>query len=494
MRLKQRPSFVWTLVIVAFLGSRARASDLSDDLTARRARVMERLGPEAMLVLQSAPTRTYSLDIDYEYRQDSNLYYLTGLTQAGTVLILMPGNTSRKEVLFVKPRDPNEEHWTGPRLSIDQAAAETGIRTVMTTDQFEPFLEAVLNRQPSGAVTATEAATFFEALGAGRARLALALEARTLNDPPGPALAFGNRLRDRFIGFQISDATPLLSDLRLIKTPYERRLLAESARISGEAHLAGMRAARPGAYEYEVKASVEASERRLGAISWAYPSIVGSGPNATVLHYGGSDRQMQAGDLLLVDAGANYQYMSADVTRTYPVSGTFSAPQKDIYAIVLHAQDEAAKVARPGALPAQIHAKTVEVIKEGLLRLGLITDAEGEQYRMWYAHGATHFIGIDVHDVGDRTRPLQVGMAFTIEPGIYIRQSVLDELPKTPGNQALIERIQPAVRKYDNIGIRIEDSFLMEETGPKNLSAAVPRTINEVEAFMRNRTAAVSTR
>ena len=199
---------------------------------------------------------------------------------------------------------------------------------------------------------------------------------------------------------------------------------------------------------------------------------------------------MQAGDLLLVDAACNYAYMSGDITRTYPASGTFSPLQKDVYRIVLQAQEEGIKAARPGASLQAVHAKTVEVIKAGLLRLGLITDARGEQYRLWYTHGATHYIGIDVHDVGSRTAALKPGMAFTIEPGIYIRSGVLDRLPRTPANIALIEQVGPAVRKYADIGIRIEDSFLLEDDGIRNLSAAVPKTIEAVEAFLRPATTA----
>jgi Xaa-Pro aminopeptidase len=193
--------------------------------------------------------------------------------------------------------------------------------------------------------------------------------------------------------------------------------------------------------------------------------------------------------LLLVDAACNYQYMSPDITRTYPVSGTFTAAEKDIYAIVLEAQEEAMKVARPDASLLAIHTRTVEVIKAGLLKLGLIADPTGDQYKMWYTHGASHFIGLDVHDVGERTRPLRAGMTFTIEPGIYIRQAALDALPRTAENAALIEKIGPAVKKYAEIGVRVEDSFLLEDGGLKRLSAAVPRTIDEIEAFMRQRPA-----
>jgi Xaa-Pro aminopeptidase len=196
---------------------------------------------------------------------------------------------------------------------------------------------------------------------------------------------------------------------------------------------------------------------------------------------------MHTGDLILVDAAANYQYASGDITRTYPVNGTFSPLQRDIYAIVLQAQDEGMKVAKAGASLEDIHKKTVEVVKAGLLKLGLITDTSGDQYRMWYTHGASHYIGIDVHDVGDRRTPLAPGMAFVIEPGIYIRAAALEALPRTPENTALIEKIEPAVKKYSDIGVRIEDSFLLEENGLRRLSASVPRTIEEIESFLRKR-------
>jgi Xaa-Pro aminopeptidase len=287
---------------------------------------------------------------------------------------------------------------------------------------------------------------------------------------------------------------PIFDELRTIKTPYERAVLTRSVEISNEAHLAGMRAARPGAYEYEVKAAIEAVHRGRGAVSWSYPSIVGSGPNATILHYPGGERQMQAGELLLVDAACNYGYMAADITRTYPVSGTFTAPQRDVYNVVLQAQEEGIKAARLGASLRDVHAKTVDIVKSGLLELGLITDPKGDQYKLWYTHGASHYLGIDVHDVGSTARALAPGMAFTIEPGIYVRQVALDALPKTPENLAFIERVQPAVRKYADIGVRIEDSFLMDERGLRNLSGSVPKTIDAIEAFLRDRSAPRSQR
>jgi Xaa-Pro aminopeptidase len=197
---------------------------------------------------------------------------------------------------------------------------------------------------------------------------------------------------------------------------------------------------------------------------------------------------MQSGELLLVDAACNYGYMSGDITRTYPVNGVFSAAQKDLYRIVLQAQEEGLKGAgKPGATLQDVHAATVEVIKAGLLKLGLITAAQPDQYRLWYTHGASHYIGIDVHDVGSRTRALQPGMAFTIEPGLYIRQSALDALPRTTENLAFIEQVQAAVRQYADTGVRIEDSYLVDENGVVDLSASVPKSIEAVEAFMRSR-------
>jgi len=471
-------------LVMLIAPSAARASERSDDLKERRARMMQRLGPDAMLVLFSAPVRNYSLDVSYEYRQDSNFYYLAGMTDEEAILVLMPGNASRREILFIRDRDPVREHWQGRVPSREEATAQTGISTILSTNQFEPFIAAILSRRPFSPIDEGETASFAGALEAGRARVALALEPGGVNDPLNRPQDLARRVRDRYVGFQTIDATPILIDLRLVKTPYERKMLVRSLEISSEAQIAGMRAARPDAFEYEVEAAIEAVHRRRGAASQAYPSIVGSGPNATILHYTENTRQMQAGELLLVDAACAYEYMAGDITRTYPVSGKFTTLQKDIYAIVLQAQEEAMKVARAGTPLTEVHGKTVEVIKAGLLKLGLITDPTGNQYRMWYTHGANHYLGIDVHDVGERTRPLEPGMAFVIEPGLYIRQSALDALPRTAENLALIERIQPAVTKYADIGVRIEDAFLLEASGLRRLTASVPRTIEEVEAFL----------
>jgi Xaa-Pro aminopeptidase len=481
--------FLLVLVSVTLLSVPAAAGELQDDLAARRARVMEQLTAQSMLILWSAPVKVYSHDVDYEFRQDSNLYYLTGIDQPETILVLMPGNQRRREILFISPRDPVREHWEGHLLSPAEATEQSGVTTVYTTNEFEPFINAVLGGSSYGAGGASqEYDRFTQALRNGAARLAVMLTPKPgLSDELPATYRFVRQAQERFPGIMAIDAFPILRDLRQVKTPYERKLLQESANVSSDAHIAGMKAARPGAYEYEVEAAIEYVYKKNGALDWGYPSIVGSGPNSTILHYNASTRRMEDGDLLLVDAAANYKYMTVDITRTYPVNGRFTAEQRELYSLVLAAQEEGMKAARAGARLADIHQKTVDVIKAGLLGLGLITDASGDQYRVWYTHGSVHWIGLDVHDVGDSARPLEAGMSFVIEPGVYIRESALEHLPKTPQNAAFIEKVRPAVRKYNNSGVRVEDSFLLTETGLQRLSAKVPRTIDEIEALMRMR-------
>jgi Xaa-Pro aminopeptidase len=193
---------------------------------------------------------------------------------------------------------------------------------------------------------------------------------------------------------------------------------------------------------------------------------------------------MKAGELLLVDAAANYQGLTGDITRTYPVSGRFSPAEREIYQIVLAAQEAGIAAARAGNHASDIQKACDEVLRAGLVKLGLVTEATGAQFKIWATHGVSHWIGMDVHDVGPRGAPLQAGMAFTIEPGIYIREAALDNLPKTPENLAFVEKVRPMVLKYKDIGVRVEDSFLMTETGVENLSAGVPRTIDAIEQFL----------
>jgi Xaa-Pro aminopeptidase len=465
------------------------AGEYQDDLKARRARLMQTMDAGTVMIAWSAPTKVFSTDVDYEYRQDSNLLYLTGLTQEETILVLMPGAATKKEVIFVREPNARREHWNGHILTKAEVTAQTGIETVYMVSQFEPFITAMFNARNFGlrrGETTTEWDALHAEVKAGRSKLALLFGPRPApSQPISEVYEWANKFRERFFGVSLADALPAVEALRQIKTPYEQKVLEKSVLISSDAHKAGMKVTEPGRFEYEVEAAIEQVYLTNGAMSWGYPSIVGSGPNSTILHYGASSRKMEAGDLLLVDAAGNYQGQTGDITRTTPVSGKFSPAQREIYELVLSAQEAGMAAAKIGNKTADVEKASEEVIKAGLLKLGLITDAKGEQFRTWYTHGICHWIGMDVHDVGDYNRPLAAGMAFVVEPGLYIRPQALENLPDTPENQAFKNGIKAAMEKYKNIGVRIEDSFLLTDGGLKRLSATVPRTIEEVEAWIK---------
>ena len=483
---------VWrALLLAASVPAVAGAGELQDDLRARRGRVMEALGPESVLIHRSAPTRVYSRDVDYEYRQDSDLLYLTGVDQEGTTLVLLPGNKTKKSILFVSDANPRREHWQGHLLTKQEAQEASGVDEVRLASELDDFLVSLMNGYPFGERLTEytgEYDAFFEALKADTARLALILGWR-----PGPkdelpqAYEFAERMRQRVPGLQVRDATRMVWGLRQVKTAYERAALQRSTDVSADAHRAAMRATKPDRFEYEVEAALEKAYLERGAPSWGYPSIVGSGPNATILHYDRSRRQMKAGELLLIDAAAFYQGMTADITRSWPVSGKYSKEQAELWRLVLAAQDAGMKAAVAGNHTTDVEKAAEDVVKAGLLKLGLVTDASSKQHRTWYTHGICHWIGLDVHDVGDYRRPLEPGMAFVIEPGIYIREQALEALEDTPENRAFKEKVRPAALKYRDIGVRVEDSFLLTETGLVRLSARVPRTLEEIEAFMAGR-------
>jgi Xaa-Pro aminopeptidase len=465
---------------------------LRDDLKARRGRLLATLTRGTMGILWSAPPRVYSRDVDYEYRQDSDLLYLTGVEQPETILVLVPGSRTRKEILFILPPNPRREHYVGHYLTVDEARALTGIETVFLTTQFDDFLASMFDRRPFGlsvddARADEDHEEFFRALDEGTGRLALRLESPPRLDMPlSDEYAFASRARERLIGVSIVNLAPAIHALRQVKTPYEQKLLQQSVDISAEAHVAGMKAARPERFEFEVEAAIEQTYLARGAMSPGYPSIVGSGPNASTLHYTASARQMREGELLLVDAAASYRGHTGDITRTYPVGGRFTPEQRQIYELVLAAQDAGMKAARVGNRAVDVERAAEAVVKEGLLKLGLITDATGPQFRTWYTHGICHWIGMDVHDVGDYRRPLEPGMAFVIEPGLYIRREALAQLPDTPENRAFREKVTAAVERYQGIGVRVEDSFLLTDKELVRLSAKAPRTLKEIEDLVRS--------
>ncbi len=467
-------------------GSSVTASDRLADLAARRDRAMAALGPETVLVLWSAPTRTYSRDINYEYRQDSNLFYLSGVTEAQTVLVLVPGSTARKAFLFAQQADPFREVWYGHVPTPVELSARSGIDAVFPQrgmEAFDAFISGVLGGETSG-TTLPEFAAVRAAQQRGEAKLAIAYPLDGTDTDAGPHLAWAREQQRRYPGLTVVSASDTLMADRQIKTPYEQGILKKSVAISADAHIEGMRATRPGRWEYEVESVIEAWFLRHGAMSWGYPSIIASGPNALTLHYLDSSRQMVRGDLLLVDAAGSYEGLTGDITRTYPVSGQFSADQRAIYDLVLRAQDAGIAAARPGRSADDVTKAVRATFADGLLKLGLI-GAEGPepdaQVSLWFPHGPVHGIGLDVHEP---LSLLDIGTAFVIEPGLYIRQDALDRLPATPANTALVARLAPAVARYRNIGVRIEDSFLMTSSGPVMLSARVPRRAIDIEKIV----------
>ena len=437
---------------------------------------MEALGNDAVLVLWSAPPRVYSTDTNYEYRQESNLLYLTGIEQEDTVLVLAPGREAGSEVIFVQAADPRRELWEGRLLRSHEVSALTGIDHVVAqrgTEGFDAFMAELVSRSDSP-------------LRIGILDLPNHGSARPDELSPGldaNALGWARAFLEAHPSVRLFSAADLLEAERAVKTPYEQAVLRRSVQISAEAHVEGMRAARPGRWEYQVEAAIEYAFHRSGALSWGYPSIVASGPNATTLHYVKSTRQLEDGDLLLVDAAGNFQGLTGDITRTYPVNGRFSPEQRALYDLVLEAEEAGIAAARPGGSVSEITSAVRAVLGEGLLELGLVVDpaaatGESAQISFWFPHGPTHGIGIDVHDPLGRLDP---GAAFVIEPGLYIRPDVLERLAADSETRDLADALRPAVERYRNIGIRIEDSFLMTPAGPEMLSGGAPRTPDAVE-------------
>jgi Xaa-Pro aminopeptidase len=284
-------------------------------------------------------------------------------------------------------------------------------------------------------------------------------------------------------GFTLHPAGPIFAEMRLRKSPLEVRLIQHAIDISIEAHERAWANAAKAKWEYEVDAEVAYVFKLRNADNWGYPDIVGCGPNATTLHYEESQGPVAMGELLLMDVGAEYEHYSADVTRTFPVNGRFSPAQAAIYQIVYDAQEAVAKASRPGATLSSVNQAGTEVIKDGLLKLGLITDRNSAQYRIWFMHGTSHWLGMNVHDVGGGAK-FEPGVIFTNEPGIYIRPDALDYLPKTADTEKFIAAIKPAFEKYKGIGVRIEDDMLITPDGVQWLTAELPRKISDIEGFI----------
>ena len=424
---------------------------------ARRAAALRRLGAGTLL-LPASPIQYRSRDTEARYRPDSELYYLTGATEPGTVAVLVGGSSPRL-VLFVHERDPEAELWSGPRLGPEGAAERYGAEETHPLSELPARLPALL-RQGDRIHYRPGNGAELDAMVAEALRWARARGPRTGSGPRG-----------------VVDPGEILDELRLRKDEHEIERLRAAAELTVQGHRAGIAAIRSGAGEWEVEAAVDAAFRAGGGSGPGYGTIVGSGANACVLHYVANDRRMASGDLVLLDAGAELGLYQGDITRVYPVDDTFSGPQRDVYEVVDRARAAAVAAVAPGATIADVHAAAVRTVVEGLVDLGVLDgDAEEllaqEAYRPWFPHQTSHWIGLDVHDVGDyqvdeESRVLEPGMVFSVEPGLYFRAG--KDGPAAP---------------FQGIGVRLEDDILVTADGHENLTAALPTSVAEVEALV----------
>ncbi len=457
------------------------------------------------MILYAAEARNYAGDIDWPFRQENNFFYLTGLSQPGATLVLLPGGGKTRELLFLPAADPAHEAWTGHMLTPAEARAISGIQEIYDASQWNGFLAALMPRTRAflmagggrgahGGVTVAGAAAGpdwhgdFAAAAQDAAAGTLALY---LLLPAGPNAVeyprereFAGKLAGAGVGIAIRDASPLFAKLRQVKSPREMDILQHAVDITAEAFQRTFAAALPGAWEYELQAQFELTFLRRDA-HWGYPCIVASGANATTLHYETNRDRMNSGDLVLMDDAAEFDQYSADVTRTIPVSGKFSPEQAEIYRIVYAAQEAGIAKVRPGhpmgVGPESVGTAAAAQLRQGLYKLGLITDVNSDaQLRVWYFHGIGHPIGLNVHDLGGRE--LAPGMVVTVEPGIYIRSDALDHLPQTPEMEKFAAAVRPVFEKYKGIGVRIEDDVVVTDGDPKVISAAIPRKLEDVEA------------
>lgn len=427
---------------------------------ARRAAYMAALGPRAIAVVASQPERTRNGDTRYGFRQHSDVYYLTGFAEPDCVVVLRPGAETERFVMFVRPRDPELEVWDGRRAGAEGAQATYGADAAYPIAELDQRLWQLI----------ANAEELHYSLGHDdemdlRIAAVIARLRRTEKKGHRPPRA-------------LVDPRASLHELRLHKRPEELRLLRKAADISCDAHVAAMRAGRPGTFEYELEAVINYAFRRRGGTGPGYNTIVGAGENATILHYVENSRAIADGDLVLVDAGCEYDHYTADVTRTFPASGTFTGPGREVYELVLDTQQSAIALAAPGVTLDKIHEHCVRRLTDGMIRLGLLAGTaddriEDQSFKRFFMHGTSHWLGMDVHDVGAYTRdgtarPLAPGMVITIEPGLYVATDAAD--------------VPAALR---GIGVRIEDDILITEGGHEVLTAACPKTVRDVEAACR---------
>jgi len=425
----------------------------------RRKLLMRRMKKNAVALLAAAPAATRNRDVEYPYRQDSDFHYLTGFDEPEAVAVFVPGREQGRFVLFCRPYDETQAVWTGRHAGLEGARERFGADEAHPIDDLAKVLPELLDQK--------DAVYYPVGLDAELDRAVMA----AVNVLRGKARA-GAKPPTEFVAVD-----GLLHALRLFKSPGEIQAMRKAADVSVQAHMRAMAACRPGMYEYQIEAELTHEFMRHGLRYAAYPSIVAGGGNACVLHYTENAEILRDGDLLLIDAGAEFGNYAADITRTFPVNGRFSEAQRQLYELVLEAQLAAIEKIRPGKTWIEPHEAAVRVLVKGLVKLGLLEGRVGklikdEAYKKFYMHRTGHWLGMDVHDVGDykvdgEWRALEPGMALTVEPGLYVAPACQEVEPKWRG-----------------IGIRIEDDVLVTKEGCEVLSAAMPKTVADIEALM----------
>lgn len=428
---------------------------------ARRAAYMDAIGVAAIAIARSQPERLRNGDAYHPFRQNSDVLYLTGFAEPECTLVLRPGAEHDKVVMFVRPRDPEIETWDGRRAGLEGAKDRYGADVAYDISELDTKLSELTANVDEWYV----GLGVDDALDALVARTIARLR-RTEKKGQRPPRA-------------VVDPREALHELRLIKRPEELAALRKASAIACDAHIAAIRHGRPGIYEYELEAIINYQFRRRGGSGPGYATIVGAGENATILHYIENRCKIADGDLVLVDAGCEYDHYTSDITRTWPANGTFSPAQKRVYEIVLNTQLAAIEMARIGVTIDDLHQFCVKSLTEGMIELGLLAGPVEDRikdlsYRRFYMHGTSHWLGLDVHDAGAYTRggkarPLEAGMVITIEPGLYI----------APNAEGVPDELR-------GIGVRIEDDIVITDGDPDVLTAACPKSIRELEALAKS--------
>jgi len=428
---------------------------------------MRRIDKNSVAIIPAAREAVRSHDTNYRYRQNSDFFYLTGFEEPDAIAVITPAK-DKKITMFVRPRDPEREIWDGYRAGVEGAVRDYSADEAFPISDFDEKLPEILDGPQ----------VLYYAFGHSTPEMdqkiirQLTLMRETNRRPLEPPAT-------------IVDPTTILHEMRVFKNPEEIEIMQRAADIAAEAHVEAMKAVRAGMREYEVEAMIEAVFRKHGSLGPSYTSIIGSGANATVLHYISNQDTLKDGDLLLVDAGAEYKGYASDITRTFPINGKFSKAQREIYDLVLKTQVSCIDMVRPGVRLEDLKTHSIEMLTEGMVELGLLKGdpkklIEEKKYMQFYMHNLGHFLGIDVHDAGryyfnGESRPAEPGMVMTIEPGLYISPDT-SRIP-----EGFNQDIPP---QYLGIGVRIEDDVLVTENGARVLTDKVPKDADEIEALM----------